>query len=126
MTSTSMLDRSVKSRRDMAESGGNGQAGGTDSKHFTSLQIFTSFAEPPLNEFFTQKEQQDLEQRQRDEEDKLYRYGFQEEDFLWQFNTSNFGSLFVPRKFLERRRSEEENVARMEEEERDVSQKIMN
>ena len=45
-----------------------------DSKHFTSLQIFTSFAEPPLNEFFTQKEQQDLEQRQRDEEDKLYRW----------------------------------------------------
>ena len=66
-----MLDRSVKSRRDLPESSSSAAA---DSKHFTSLQIFTSFAEPPLNEFFTQKEQQDLEQRQRDEEDKLYRW----------------------------------------------------
>ena len=65
-----MLDRSVKSRRDLPES----SSAAADSKHFTSLQIFTSFAEPPLNEFFTQKEQQDLEQRQRDEEDKLYRW----------------------------------------------------
>ena len=87
MTSTSMLDRSVKSRRDMAESG-SGSA--PDSKHFTSLQIFTSFAEPPLNEFFTQKEQQDLEQRQRDEEDKLYRYDGKRRIFfsIVLFNTS--------------------------------------
>ena len=57
----------------MVESNG-GPVGQQESKHFTSLNIFTSFAEPPLNEYFNQKEQQDLEQRQRDEEDKLYRY----------------------------------------------------
>lgn len=45
-----------------------------ESKHFTSLQIFTSHAEPALDEYLPRKEQQLLEQKQRDEEDKLYRY----------------------------------------------------
>lgn len=45
-----------------------------ESKHFTSLQIFTSHAEPSLDEYLPRKEQQLLEQKQRDEEDKLYRY----------------------------------------------------
>ena len=31
----------------------------SDSKHFTSLQIFTSYAEPALDEYITQKEQTD-------------------------------------------------------------------
>ena len=47
--------------------------GGFESKHFTSLQIFTSHAEPALDEYLPRKEQQALEQKQRDEEDKLYR-----------------------------------------------------
>ena len=67
-----------------------------ESKHFTSLQIFTSYAEPALDEYLSRKEQQVLEQKQRDEEDKLYR------------------------KFLERRREEEDNITQMAEEERDV------
>ena len=67
-----------------------------ESKHFTSLQIFTSYAEPALDEYLARKEQQVLEQKQRDEEDKLYR------------------------KFLERRREEEDNITQMAEEERDV------
>ena len=46
----------------------------SDSKHFTSLQIFTSYAEPALNEYIIQKEQIDLENKHREEEDKLYRY----------------------------------------------------
>ena len=45
-----------------------------ESKHFTSLQIFTSHAEPALDEYLPRKDQQFLEQKQRDEEDKLYRY----------------------------------------------------
>ena len=45
-----------------------------DSKHFTSLQIFTSYAEPALDEYITQKEQTELENKHREEEDKLYRY----------------------------------------------------
>ena len=45
-----------------------------ESKHFTSLQIFTSHAEPALDEYLPRKDQQLLEQKQRDEEDKLYRY----------------------------------------------------
>ena len=44
-----------------------------DSKHFTSLQIFTNYAEPALDEYLTQKEQVELENKHRDEEDKLYR-----------------------------------------------------
>ena len=44
-----------------------------ESKHFTSLQIFTSHAEPALDEYLPRKDQQVLEQKQRDEEDKLYR-----------------------------------------------------
>ena len=55
---------------------------------------------------FVYKFQARLEQKQRDEEDKLYR------------------------KFLERRREEEINVAQMQEEEREVSknwgQKVQN
>lgn len=47
---------------------------GGESKHFTSLQIFTSHAEPALDEYLPRKEQQALEQKQRDEEDKLYRW----------------------------------------------------
>ena len=46
----------------------------SDSKHFTSLQIFTSYAEPALDEYITQKEQTDLENKHREEEDKLYRF----------------------------------------------------
>ena len=46
----------------------------SDSKHFTSLQIFTSYAEPALDEYITQKEQTELENKHREEEDKLYRY----------------------------------------------------
>ena len=45
----------------------------SDSKHFTSLQIFTSYAEPALDEYITQKEQTELENKHREEEDKLYR-----------------------------------------------------
>lgn len=55
---------------------GNGEvqrAEKTDSKHFTSLQIFTNYAEPALNEYFTMKDQMDMENKHRDEEDKLYR-----------------------------------------------------
>ena len=48
-----------------------------ESKHFTSLQIFTSHAEPGLDEYLPRKEQLTLEQKQRDEEDKLYRCDFQ-------------------------------------------------
>ena len=44
-----------------------------ESKHFTSLQIFTTHAEPSLDEYLPRKDQQVLEQKQRDEEDKLYR-----------------------------------------------------
>ena len=46
----------------------------SDSKHFTILQIFTSYAEPALDEYITQKEQTDLENKHREEEDKLYRF----------------------------------------------------
>ncbi len=34
--------------------------GGEESKHFTSLQIFTSYAEPPLNEYLDTEEQVQL------------------------------------------------------------------
>lgn len=44
-----------------------------ESQHFRSLRIFTSHAEPNLDEFLTRKEQIELEHRHRDEEDKLYR-----------------------------------------------------
>lgn len=47
--------------------------GKRESKHFQSLQIFTSYAEPGLNEFLTRKEQIELENKQKDEEDRLYR-----------------------------------------------------
>ena len=66
------------------------------SKHFQSLQIFTSHAEPCLDEFMSRKEQIELETKHRDEEDKLYR------------------------KFLANRREEEEHIKHMGEEERDV------
>lgn len=74
----------------------NGSSSKEESKHFTSLQIFTSHAEPALDEYLARKDQQDLEQKHRDEEDKLYR------------------------KFLSRRREEEDNVTQMGEEEREV------
>lgn len=45
----------------------------SDSKHFTSLQIFTNYAEPALDEYLTQKDQVELENKHRNEEDKLYR-----------------------------------------------------
>jgi hypothetical protein len=45
------------------------------SRHFESLQIFTTHAEPGLDEFLTRKEQVDIEQKQSNEEDKLYRCG---------------------------------------------------
>ena len=67
-----------------------------ESKHFTSLQIFTSHAEPSLDEYLPRKDQQLLEQKHRDEEDKLYR------------------------KFLEQRREDEDKITKMEEEEREV------
>ena len=40
-------------------SGGFSASGGAgeESKHFTSLQIFTSYAEPPLNEYLDKDEQ---------------------------------------------------------------------
>ncbi len=44
-----------------------------ESRHFQSLQIFTTHAEPGLDEFLTRKEQIELEHKHRDEEDKLYR-----------------------------------------------------
>ena len=60
-----------------ASSGGGGDftasSAGKESKHFQSLQIFTSHAEPCLDEFITRKEQIELESKHRDEEDKLYR-----------------------------------------------------
>ncbi len=53
--------------------GGGSKSKEQESKHFTSLQIFTSHAEPGLDEYLPRKEQLALEQKQRDEEDKLYR-----------------------------------------------------
>ena len=105
-SSAAILNKSVKSRA-------NGSSG--DSKHFTSLQIFTNYAEPALNEYLTQKDQQELEQKQRDEEDKLYRY---KKKFFYGKKSVLINDVFS--KFLERRREEEDNVARMEEEEREV------
>ena len=37
------------------------------------FQIFTTHAEPGLDEFLTRKEQIEMENKHRDEEDKLYR-----------------------------------------------------
>ncbi len=48
-------------------------SGKKESKHFQSLQIFTSHAEPCLDEFLSRREQIELENKHRDEEDKLYR-----------------------------------------------------
>ena len=48
-------------------------AGKRKSEHFQSLQIFTNYAEPPLDEYVTRKEQIELENKQKDEEEKLYR-----------------------------------------------------
>eukprot|EP00095_Tigriopus_kingsejongensis_P005004 maker-scaffold139_size317827-snap-gene-0.15 protein:Tk05004 transcript:maker-scaffold139_size317827-snap-gene-0.15-mRNA-1 annotation:"AGAP005020-PA" len=70
-------------------------AGQRESKHFQSLQIFTSYAEPGLNEFLTRKEQIELENKQKDEEDRLYR------------------------KFLESRREEEDKIKDMGDDERE-------
>ncbi|XP_059079355.1 hillarin-like [Tigriopus californicus] len=82
----------MTSRSSILETSG----GKRESKHFQSLQIFTSYAEPGLNEFLTRKEQIELENKQKDEEDRLYR------------------------KFLEGRREEEEKIKNMDEEEREV------
>ena len=49
-------------------------AGARESKHFQSLQLFTSHAEPGLDEFLSRREQIEMENKHRDEEDKLYRY----------------------------------------------------
>lgn len=48
-------------------------AGKKESRHFQSLQIFTSHAEPNLDEFLSRREQIEMENKHRDEEDKLYR-----------------------------------------------------
>ena len=51
-------------------------AGAKESRHFQSLQLFTSHAEPGLDEFLSRREQIEMENKHRDEEDKLYRSGF--------------------------------------------------
>ncbi|XP_040569990.2 hillarin [Lepeophtheirus salmonis] len=61
-----------------------------NSKHFESLQIFTAYSEPMLDEFITRKDQMSLEKKHHDEEDKLYR------------------------KFLAQRREDEDRVTQME------------
>jgi len=46
----------------------------TDSKtHFASLEMFTKHAEPSMNEFLSRAVQAELERKQREEEDALYR-----------------------------------------------------
>ncbi len=71
-------------------------AGKKESRHYQSLRIFTSHAEPTLDEFLSRREQMELENKHRDEEDKLYR------------------------KFLANRREEEEKIKTMGDEEREV------
>ena len=66
-----------------------------ESQHFLSLQLFNAHAEPGLNEYLPIAKQLELEQRQREEEDALYR------------------------KFIQERREQEDVVGSMEEEERE-------
>lgn len=66
-----------------------------ESKHFLSLQIFSQHAEPALDEYLPQARQLELEHKQREEEDALYR------------------------RFLKERSEQEDNVAHMEEKERE-------
>ena len=66
-----------------------------ESQHFLSLQLFTAHAEPSLDEYLPVAKQLELESRQREEEDALYR------------------------KFIQERREQEDVVAQMEEEERE-------
>merc|ERR1712106_1173028 len=66
-----------------------------ESKHFLSLQLFSQHAEPSLDEFLPIEKQLELENKQREEEDALYR------------------------KFLQERRELEDVVATMEENERE-------
>ena len=70
--SSTFMNSSSDQHSDMESSKQSAPKG--DSKHFTSLQIFTSYAEPPLDEYLTQKDQTELENKHREEEDKLYRY----------------------------------------------------
>merc|ERR1719343_1420367 len=44
-----------------------------ESKHFLSLQLFSQHAEPSLDEFLPIEKQLELEHKQREEEDALYR-----------------------------------------------------
>lgn len=60
-----------------------GGGDGKESKHFQSLQIFTSHAEPCLDEFMTRREQIEMENKHREEEDKLYR---SVNDITWMLN----------------------------------------
>jgi len=73
-----------------------------ESKHFLSLQLFNKHAEPSLDEFLPVETQVELEHRQREEEDALYR------------------------KFLQERREQEDIVATMEETEREELFERMN
>lgn len=73
-----------------------------ESKHFLSLQLFSQHAEPSLDEFLPIEKQLELEHKQREEEDALYR------------------------KFLQERREQEDVVANMEDSERDELFERMN
>jgi len=73
-----------------------------ESKHFLSLQLFSQHAEPSLDEFLPVEKQLELEHRQSEEEDALYR------------------------KFLQERREQEDVVANMEETEREELFERMN
>ena len=66
-----------------------------ESQHFLSLQLFNAHAEPSLDEYLPLATQLELEHRQREEEDGLYR------------------------KFIQERREQEDVVGGMGEEERD-------
>jgi len=73
-----------------------------ESKHFLSLQLFSQHAEPSLDEFLPIEKQLELEHKQREEEDTLYR------------------------KFLQERRENEDVVANLEENDRIVLEERMN
>eukprot|EP00090_Calanus_glacialis_P005526 TRINITY_DN14284_c0_g1_i2.p1 TRINITY_DN14284_c0_g1~~TRINITY_DN14284_c0_g1_i2.p1 ORF type:complete len:1081 (-),score=244.64 TRINITY_DN14284_c0_g1_i2:1211-4453(-) len=73
-----------------------------ESKHFLSLQLFSQHAEPSLDEFLPIEKQLELEHRQREEEDALYRI------------------------FLQERRENEDIVANMEENDREELFERMN
>jgi len=79
-----------------------------ESQHFLSLQLFTAHAEPSLDEYLPLAKQLELEHKQREEEDALYRNFLRErreqEDVVYDMEDGERDELFDRMNKMERSR----------------------